>query len=535
MTGALGSAPLRGLTVERQTLPALLELQAAASGDAPLLRIGGGAERTYADVCDVVARTAGMLANAGIRRGDRVAMMCENRPELLDLILGCAWLGAIAVPVNTALRGAQLFHVLDNSGARTIAVDSALLDVLGHAGRPAALEDVWALDGVPEQVPAGYRVSPPPEGADPVPPASVGPGDTLAILYTSGTTGPAKGVCCPHAQFYWWGMHVAEWLQIRSGDVLYTCLPLFHTNALNAFTQALVSGASYVIGPRFSASRFWSRAAEAGADVSYLLGAMVNILWAQPPSEADRAHSVRVALAPATSPRLIEPFRERFGTELVEGYGSTETNAAIGRRAGSRRIGGMGAVIDGFEALVVDEHDRPRPDGEAGELVLRHREPYAFATGYWRMPEKTVEAWRNLWFHTGDRVVRDPDGGFRFVDRLKDAIRRRGENISSFEVEQVLMEHRAVAAVAVFAVPSELSEDEVMAAVVAEEGMSLDPVEIMRHCEPRLAYFAIPRFLDMVDELPLTENGKIRKAALRERGVTPTTWDREAAGYELSR
>lgn len=534
MTGEVGSAPLRGLAVERQTVPALLELQAAALADVPLLRIGR-AERTYAEVVDVVARTAGTLAAAGIRRGDRVAMMCENRVELLDLILGCAWLGAIAVPVNTALRGAQLRHVLENSGARTLAVDSALLDVLAHAGRPEALEEVWALDGVPDQEPAGYRVTPPPDVGEPVPAAAVGPGDTLAILYTSGTTGPSKGVCCPHAQFYWWGMHVSEWLQIRSRDVLYTCLPLFHTNALNAFTQALVSGATYVVGPRFSASRFWARAAEAGADVSYLLGAMVNILWAQPPSPADRAHTVRVALAPATPPRLVEPFRERFGTDLVEGYGSTETNAVVGQRAGSGRIGAMGTVIDGFEALVVDEYDRPRPDGEAGELVLRHREPYAFATGYWRMPEKTVEAWRNLWFHTGDRVVRDADGSFRFIDRLKDAIRRRGENISSFEVEQVLMEHEAVATVAVFAVPSELAEDEVMAAVVPEDGMSLDPVELIRHCEPRLAYFAIPRFVDVVDEVPLTENGKIRKAALRERGVTATTWDREAAGYRLAR
>jgi carnitine-CoA ligase len=534
MTQELGSARLRGLAVERQTLPALLELQADARGDAPLLRVGA-ADRTYADVRDVAARTAGTLAAAGIERGDRLAMMCDNRAELLDLVLGCAWLGAIAVPINTALRGAQLRHVLANSGARAIAVDSALVGVLEHVERPPDLAEVWALDGVPHDAPSGYHVGPPPPAADPVPAAPVGPGDTLAILYTSGTTGPSKGVCCPHAQFYWWGMHVSEWLQIRAGDVLYTCLPLFHTNALNAFTQALVSGASYVIGPRFSASRFWQRAAEAGADVTYLLGAMVNILWGQPPSEADRAHGVRVALAPATPPRLMEPFRERFGVELVEGYGSTETNAVIGQQAGRRQLGCMGRVIDGFEARVVDEHDRTVPEGEAGELVLRHREPFAFATGYWRMPDKTVEAWRNLWFHTGDRVVRDADGSFRFVDRLKDAIRRRGENISSFEVEQVLLEHPGVAAVAVFAVPSELAEDEVMAAVVPEEGTRLDAVELVRHCEPRLAYFAIPRYLDVIDELPLTENGKVRKAVLRERGVTETTWDREAAGYELKR
>ena len=523
-----------GVPDAHRTLPRLLERRAETQGDAPLLRIGDLAA-TGADVRDLAARSAGTLASAGIEAGDRVGIMADNRPEVLELVLGCGWLGAIAVPVNTALRGAQLRHVLGNSGARVLAVDTALLEVLAHVDRPPELEAIWALDGVPDDAPAGYPIVAPPPDADALAPADVAPGDTLAILYTSGTTGPSKGVCCPHAQFYWWGTHVVDWLGIRSGDVLYTCLPLFHTNALNAFAQALVAGASYVVGPRFSASRFWDRVAEADADVTYLLGAMVNILWAQPPSNGDRAHHVRVALAPATPPALVEPFRDRFGVELVEGYGSTETNAVIGDPAGRRRLGTMGHVIEGFEARVVDPYDSPVPDGQAGELVLRHHEPFAFATGYWRMPEKTVEAWRNLWFHTGDRVICDADGRLRFVDRLKDAIRRRGENISSFEVEQVLLQHPAVSAVAVFAVPSELAEDEVMAAVVPEGTAALDPVELTRHCEPRLAYFAIPRYFDLVTELPLTENGKVRKNVLRERGVTAGTWDREAVGYRLSR
>jgi crotonobetaine/carnitine-CoA ligase len=455
--------------------------------------------------------------------------MCRNRSELLDLILGCAWLGAVSVPLNTAARGPQLEHMLANSGARILAMDSELVEVLGALQRPDALEEVWALDGVPSAQPADLPVRPPPTIQGPVPAAEVRPGDTAAILYTSGTTGPSKGVCCPHAQFYWWGVEVGEMLELGPDDVIYTNLPLFHTNALNAFMQALLAGSRYVLGPRFSASAFWRRLADAGATVTYLLGAMVTMLWRRPPGPDDRAHNVRVALAPASPANLMEPFRERFGVQLVEGYGSTETNCPIGVTAAEQRPGYMGTLRDGFEARVAGPDDSPVPDGEPGELLLRQREPFAFATGYFEMPEATVAAWRNLWFHTGDRVVREPDGWFRFIDRAKDAIRRRGENISSFEVEQVISQYPGVGQVAVYGVPSELGEEEVMAAVVAESEARLDSSEILRYCEPRLAYFAIPRYVELVDELPLTENGKVRKAVLRERGVGADAYDREVA------
>jgi crotonobetaine/carnitine-CoA ligase len=357
----------------------------------------------------------------------------------------------------------------------------------------------------------------------------------VAILYTSGTTGPAKGVCCPHAQYFWWGVNTGNILGITEGDIQVTTLPLFHTNALNAFYQALLNGSQLVAEPRFSASGFSPSLVAHGATITYLLGAMVPILMSRPPSPADRAHRTRVALAPGVPGNLQQPFTERFGIALVDGFGSTETNNVIGNPAHAQKSGWMGQPYHGFQARTVDDDDNDLPDGVAGELVLRADEPFAFATGYFGMPEKTVEAWRNLWFHTGDRAIRGADGYFRFVDRLKDAIRRRGENISSFEVEQVLLSHPAVATAAAFPVQSELAEDEVMVAIVLRDGESLAPEELMAFCEPRMAYFAIPRFVAFVAELPTTESGKIQKYKLRERGITNDAWDREAAGYKLKR
>ncbi len=519
-----------------RTLPALLERQAAAIGDRRYLK-AGETVRTYAAMREAVARTAGAFAAAGVQAGDRVAIMSENRSEVVDAWFASAWLGAILVPINTAVRGPQLQHVLTNSGPRVLAIEPGLvqhLDVL--EGVPPELERIWELGGEGGRDRLGRPVGPFPQPGDAVPAHPVRPGDTVAILYTSGTTGPSKGVMCPQAQFYWWALGTAAMLGgIDESDVLYTCLPLFHTNALNACIQALIHGASIEVGARFSASRFWSRLVDADATVTYLLGAMVTILAKQPPSPDDRAHRVRVALAPATQAELHELFRERYGVLLRDGFGMTETNAVIGARDGSQRPGTMGRAMPGYQAKVVDGDDEEVPDGTPGELVLRADEPFAFATGYWRMPDQTVESWRNLWFHSGDRVVREPDGSFRFLDRIKDAIRRRGENISAWEVEQVLIGHPDVAAAAVVPVPSELGEDDVLACVVLRDGAVLAPEELIRHCEPRLAYFAIPRYVELVDALPLTENGKIRKFVLRERGVTDAAWDREAAGYVLRR
>ena len=357
-------------------------------------------------------------------------------------------------------------------------------------------------------------------------PEAVRPGDALAILYTSGTTGPAKGVQCPHAQYVWWGLNSARILGLSGDDVLATSLPLFHINALNTFAQALVAGCRVAYEARFSASGFWSAMAAAQASVVYLLGAMVPMLLAQPAGAAERAHRVRIGLGPGVPAPAARAFLERSGVPLIDGYGSTETNFVIAGALDAPRPGAMGWLQPGFQARVVDAEDVELPAGEAGELVLRADAPFAFASGYFGRPERTLEAWRNLWFHTGDRVVRDADGAFRFIDRIKDSIRRRGENISSWEVEQVLLGHPAVAEAAVYPVRSELAEDEVMAALLAHPGARLDPAELCRYCATRLPRFALPRFIDVVAELPRTENGKVQKYRLSQRGVTAGTWDR---------
>jgi carnitine-CoA ligase len=520
---------------EARSVAVMLQAQALKFGARRLVQ-SGDTGWSFAGAVDLAARSAGRLLEAGIRQGDRIALMCENRPEFIEIFLGAAWLGAILVPINTASRGLQLRHILENSGAKLMVIEAALLDALEHVGLESLrVEAVWVIDRPAAGAALPPRARPLPPLADPVAAAPTRPADTLAILYTSGTTGPSKGVCCPHAQFFWWGVNTAHLLDVRGDDVLCTPLPLFHTNALNTFFQALITGATAVFEDRFSASGFWKTLAAREATVTYLLGAMVPILLSRPPDEAERQHRVRIALAPGVPGHFHAEFARRSGMALLDGYGSTETNFVIGTPIADARPGTMGRIFEGFAARVVDGEDNEVPDGTAGELVLRAEAPFAFATGYFGTPDKTVEAWRNLWFHTGDRVIREPDGYFRFVDRLKDAIRRRGENISSFEVEQVLLSHPEIATAAAYPVRSELAEDEVMAAIVRQPGSGLDEVAIVRFCETRMPYFAVPRFLEFVETLPATENGKIQKYKLRERGITERTWDREKAGITIKR
>jgi carnitine-CoA ligase len=512
-----------------RTLPAMLTRQAPRYGNRPLF-VAGDVSISFAEAVPLAARFAGTLANAGIRPGDRVALMCGNGAEFIESFLGCAWLGAVAVPINTAARGPQLTHFLHNSGARLLIIEAEFLDALSHVDLgETALQRIWLVDDAAATCFERIAVAPLPRRGNSIASGVTDPAQTLAILYTSGTTGPSKGVCCPHAQYFWWGLNGIRNLELRDGDVLSTTLPLFHTNALGTFHQALLCGATLVAEPRFSASRFWQRLIERKATVTYLLGAMVPILLAKLASPDERSHTVRCALAPGVPANLHRAFAERTGIALLDGYGSTETNFVIGATAGEQRPGTMGTVREGFAARVLDASGADAELGEAGELVVRADEQLAFATGYFEIPDQTAAAFRDGWFHTGDRVIRDADGHFRFVDRLKDAIRRRGENISSFEVEQVLLSHPDVGNAAVFPVPSELAEDEVMAAVVRRPGSRLSEKALCEFCRPRLAAFAVPRFIEFVDALPTTESGKVQKYKLRDHGLSSRTWDRQKA------
>ncbi len=524
-----GVTTTEAFPIAQRTLAQLLRWQAEQFGARPFLRMEG-AQWTHADPVRHAAAHASALKAAGITRGDRVAVMCGNRVEFLETVLACGWMGAVVVPVNTALMAAQIEHVLRDSAACLLVAQGGFAERLPQT-LPTTLRQIWWVDAPAAELALGVPSQAWPAPGTPEPAAELGPEDLLAILYTSGTTGAPKGVMCPHAQYLAWGLNTARVLGLEASDVLCTTLPMFHINALNPYAQAAVTGCRAVWLPRFSASGFWPAMQEAQASVIYLLGAMVPILLAQPAGPQERAHHVRIGLGPGVPQAGAQDFQARTGVPLMEGYGSTETNFVLSAVAGAPADGTMGQVQPGFHARVVDGHDVPLPDGSAGELVLRADEPFAFALGYWGLPEQTVQAWRNLWFHTGDRVLRQPDGRFRFIDRLKDAIRRRGENISSWEVEQVLQSHPAVAEVAVFPVRSDLAEDEVMAALVARPGQALDVSELWSFCEQRLPRFAVPRYLDIVDDLPRTANGKVRKFVLRERGATPATHDRQAAAH----
>jgi crotonobetaine/carnitine-CoA ligase len=501
-----------------------------------LLVSAQGESWSYAQAQAEAARMGGTLRAAGVKSGDRVALICSNRLDFLRVFLGCAWIGAISVPINTASRGHQLQHILSNCAARLLVIEGAFAANLNHLDLATLpLETIWTIDAAAALRLGKITSVSIPESATACDPEHLTPRSTLTILYTSGTTGPSKGVCCPHAQYFWWGANTAALLGLTSADSLQSTLPLFHTNALNTFFQAMLMGIDVRFEKRFSASDFYSALKRSKATVTYVLGAMVPILLSRPRGDEELAHSTRIALAPGVPARFHSEFTGRTGIKLIDGWGSTETNFVIGTTWDKQRPGTMGPVFDGFEARVVDGDDNDVPDGQPGELLVRADAPFAFATGYFGAPDRTVEAWQNLWFHTGDRVVRESDGYFRFVDRIKDAIRRRGENVSSFEVEQVLLSHSAVAMAAAFPVRSSLAEDEVMVAVVLHPGSKLSPLELIQFCEPLLPYFAVPRYVDFVSELPTTENGKVQKYKLSERGVSAETWDREAAGYQVKR
>lgn len=510
----------RGVTLDLIGDDRTVQRLLAVASDAftgPALIADGGAI-AYPDLATVAARAGGALAAHGVGPQDRVVAVGANSMALLEVFLGCAVLGAIFVPLNPDYPDAQIAHF-------TRYVDPALVLADDPATVGRALQGLDLPVACLRGPQAGY---PGWELADPIDAEPVEPGTPLAILMTSGTTGVSKGVVCPHGQFVQWGQSVGDLLGLQPGDVAYSCLPMFHTNALNGSIQALIHGAVFHSGPRFSVSRFFDRIREADASVSYLLGAMVGMLLTAPERPDDREHRLTRILAPGTPVPAVEAFEARFGIRLIEGHGMTETNLVIAPLGEERRLGFMGTVVPGFEVKVVDDEGRDTGPGVPGELLLRTGIAHGFASGYWQMPEATQAATRDGWFRTGDRVVEDR-GWYRFLDRIKDVIRRRGENISAWEVEQVLDAFPGVSQSAVVPVPADLGEDEVMAFVRLVENTAADPLALATFAAERLPSFAVPRYVEFVGELPLTDTGKVRKQVLRERGRGPQTWDRLAA------
>jgi len=494
-----------------------------------------GESWTYAALRQRVRIVASSLAKLGVRQDDFVLSWLPNGPDALTVWFALNYLGAVYVPANTGYRGHLLEHVIANSDARLMVADSRLLDRLAGID-PAALRHIVCvgtttpppLPGI-EFLPEAVLVEG--DGTVAEPERPIMPWDTQTVIYTSGTTGPSKGVLSSYLQLY---STASAFFAVTADDRNMASLPMFHAGGTGAIYRMLVKGGSTALVESFRTQTFWETVRQTQTTTLTLLGAMIPFLLKEPPSPRDRDHPLRhVVMVPLSDD--AQAFADRFGVDVYTTFNMTETSCPIVSDRNPAMRGTCGRPRAGVEARVVDENDCEVAPGEIGELILRADVPWSMNHGYHKNPQATAQAWRNGWFHTGDAFRYDAAGNFFFVDRLKDAIRRRGENISSFEVEAEIGAHPAVREAAVIAVPSEFGEDEVMAVVTPVPGKTVEPEELIGFLVPRLAHFMVPRFVRVMDDLPRTPTQKIQKHLLRSEGVTADTWDREKAGIILKR
>jgi len=528
----------------------VLARQAGARGDAPFIQFEDEAPLSYAEAHIAANRFGNGFAAAGVAAGENVVLMLRNRLEYLWAWIGLNRIGAVAVAVNTAYRGRFLTHVLTNCGARCAVMEPEFLPWLAEIEDTVpALEVVYVADADQgrDHLPAFKRIEVRPlslleAGAPDDIGVPVSYRDIGMIMYTSGTTGPSKGVLMPHGHLYLFAHGMQLHLGLTPDDRYYICMPLFHAQAiLMQFYGTLLAGGNAVLARQFRASSWIDEVRQHQATVTNLLGVMNDFVLRQPAKPTDADNKLRMISAVPVTDETLRAMRERFAVpKFNELFGMTECNIPVHRPLDAPDEAGCSGKVwdDYFEVIVADpESDEPLPTGEVGEILVRPKEPFCFMQGYNAMDDRTVETWRNFWFHTGDAGRFDERGYLWYIDRIKDTIRRRGENISSYEVEAVLLEHPDVAEVAVVAVKAEEGgEDEVLACIVLKPGMSAPrPEDVLDFCVPRMPYFAVPRYVEFVDEIPKTPSAKIQKNKLRERGLGDATWDRESVGYKVRR
>jgi crotonobetaine/carnitine-CoA ligase len=519
--------PSFGLAFAEMVVPRLLERRARDLPDREFLVYGDEAW-TFGEVEVAAGRLAGGLAQLGVARETRVAVFLPNCAEFSNCYFAIGKLGATTVPINTAYRGYMLEYVLNDTACPFLVVDAALLDRVRDA--LTNLEHLRCVivrgetDGAVE-LPGVQTVSLRDVDGDPRETApDVAFDDVSCIIYTSGTTGPSKGVPLTNSHSVAKAIEVIRLCEVTREDRIYAPVPLFHSFALQrGVVTAVVTGCRCALRERFSASAYWADVSRLEATVGFCVFTIPQILKKAEPATTDRGHSLRCLYNARRDPE----FEERFGVRLVEGYGLTEAGVAIYVRPGEQApLGSCGRVSEDWEVRLVDDADLDVPVGEVGEIAIRPRYPGLVMPGYLNKPEATVAAWRNLWFHTGDLASVDDGGFFYFCDRKKDAIRRRGENVSSWEVEQVLREHPAVEEAAVVPYPSALGEDDVRVVVTLNSGHRLAAEELVAFCTSRLPDFMVPRYVEFTDELPRTPTGRVEKYRLRADGLGPDAYDR---------
>ncbi|MBU8808184.1 AMP-binding protein [Mycolicibacterium goodii] len=490
---------------------------------------------TYHEFDALVTRAARGLLSMGVSYGDRVCLALPNSLEFLAASFGLMRLGAIQVPLNLEFRSAQVAYVLTDADATALIctpnfvaehrdtlaqarLDTVLMTSDDPAGDANLKTRSWS-----DVLAAGDR------GVESFP--EVSPADPLAIMYTSGTTGDPKGVQLCHEHELTIAENIAASVALSDADCFYNFYPLHHNTGLGIITGAvLVAGARMLLIDRFSQSRFWPDVVQHGCTAFYGMGPILEILDKDQSADVKSAgHKIRVCFGIAISDDQAERFRKRFGVDFVSGYGSTEVNMVAIAPMLRGHPGAAGKVLDDFEVAIVDGDDHQLPLGQVGEIVVRPRRPYITSLGYFRKPAETAAAWRNLWAHTGDAGRLDADGYLYFVDRIKDVIRHRGNNISSVEVETPILALSEIAEVAVIPVPSELGEfdQDICAVIVPRADARLTAADVIAWCDKVLPRYAVPRYIEFVAELPKTATGKVRKNVLRHAPASAARWDRE--------
>jgi crotonobetaine/carnitine-CoA ligase len=510
------------------TLASIIEMQARRLGEKPFLYFEDRVI-SFAELDRQVNRAANGMAGLGVRPGVGISIMMPNAPEWLFVYFATQRLGAYAVPVNNGLKGEGLRHVVGHSDSQLFFCHPDFAEAI-EAVRdqlPDLREVVVDTTEAPDWTPtAGWRtLAELMDAPDTTPDVKVELGQISGIMYTSGTTGAPKGVVSRYQAASMAGAAAFGGFY-QPDDVLFTCLPLFHANALFLSTiRALAAGLPLALVRRFSASRLWDQTRRYGVTTFNALGAMIPILMKQPERPNDGDNPVRIVFSAACPASVWEAFEQRFSVRIIEGYGAVDGGGFGVVNVGNAPKGSFGKPTNPHR--IVDDDANDVPVGQPGELIFQIDDLKARKVEYYKNEEASNAKIRDGWLYTGDLVYADKDGNLYFVDRKTDSMRRRGENISSWEVEREINAHPAVLESAVFGVPSDLGEDDVMAVVVLKEGQQAAPAELLRHCEERMAKFMVPRYFEIRDEIPKTGTHRVQKSALKRDGVGPDTWDRE--------
>ncbi len=519
-------------------LPHLLDRHGRESPDRIFAVFENGESWSYATTRDFAMRTAAALRAERLGTGDKLISWLPNGPSGLRCFLAAGYCGAVYVGINTAYKGALLEHVLELSDAEVMVAHPDLVDRLLDIGRRGRIRTVFTsaakvasdrgrFAGAGIELLSTDLLD---REAGPIAPPDLQPWDAQSICFTSGTTGPSKAVVSSYMHLYTMGVECLEGIGPEDRHIVN--LPLFHAGGTLTVYGALARGASIVLLEAFQTDTFLDICRRTGATATILLGAMTGFLLKRPPSPADRDHGLRQVLVLPLGddgPTL----RERFGVDVLTTFNMSEVSAPLFSERNPVLAKTCGRVRPGMDVRIVDANDCEMPIGAVGELIVRADAPWTLFSEYYRMPEATAKAWRNGWFHTGDAFRRDADGNYFFVDRVKDSIRRRGENISSFELECEVLRFAGLAEAAAVGVPSADSEEEVLLVLVPQPGTSLDRIALIDHLQDRVPHFMVPRYLRTVDALPKTPTSKVEKHVLRAQGITEDTWDREAAGIRI--